>query len=769
MGVVADQFNIAFRDFNTDGVPSSGDHEVVKSDARAIGPVIEQFLATQGIASTIYPTTAAGITATSSGQLFLVKGDGTTSFADLYLNSSGTAVSQNVSLPSTAGIGSTIDDAIKDLPRAFSFGDFIDRLLPFGSEADNGASLVGNFGVSVPSGSTGQGSFIRPRWVADFSENAGDVAVVKVEVTHSSTFTRVLQAVFQVSTASNVFVTRMDEPGTFVSSETDGNRTIYTFRYVMQGDEIALMPYVIVNASPNAASPETFEITGLSFAFLETEDAFRNSAEKTIELLKGNVLDEAADLFQSSTGNLVNQLADFGSSVANGGAISDKFAVTVAPGSTGAGSFIRTRWQRNLAEYVGAQIELKLRVSTSAPFTRTLVPTFQLSTAANPFVVRTPDLETKVVGTEIVYIYRYTVQGDEIALNPYVAINPGQTTVATVAETFTLTGFAASLATSTDPFDTPADYNTDLVKHAVVEEAYKLTILRPTFAETITVGASGANFTTLSDAVAAIAGSSVRKQYKIAWSASALLGMPNFHIPAFTALVCQDRTDDAILSFANPNDASADAITNTSLAWIDADGVVIDGGTWQITNGRYVFHWETNGNFPDTRQSLLNVVAQHMGNASAVNNAWGIASQVAVGIGMSGGQVVDIENCRLSGPGGGLLAHSPANVAWTDPFEVNLKRTRLEGTNASYPDLVIKPIHVGPGRATLSQCSFDALSYTDAEWIGGNPGTGVNTAQIQVTLAGNANLLGTGTPSFNNNITFGAPAGASYSAMKVGI
>lgn len=651
-------------------------------------------------------------------------------------------------------------------PAVFSFGNFLDTLTPFGNTAAAGASLAGDFGVSIPAGSSGAGSYVRPRWVKDFSSYAGAIAVIRMAVTRSATFTRALQGVFQVSTASNPFVTRMDEPGTRSFSETVGDTTTFTFEYVIQGDEIALNPYATIAASPDAGADEAFEVAGLSFGFLAANDPFRTAPDQTIELLKSDLLSTVSEIYTAGTGNVIDRLDEFGQALANGAVASDEFEITVPSGSAGNGSFFRPRWEHDFSAQAGAGIEVKLRIAKSATFTRQLVPTFQLSTAANPFVVRDANLVTRDDPTETVFIYRYTAQGDEVALNPYVSINPGQTAVTTADEVMSMDGFSVEFVSSVDEFGSPANYNLDMVKDELLGEARAFTILRPTFVDTITVKPSGGHFTTISDAIAALSNTSVRQQYQIAWWAGAAIGTPNFHIPAYTAIVCQDRTDDAILSFVNPNDVSADATTNTVLAWIDQDGVVIDGGTWQITNGRYVFHWETNGNYPDTQQALINLVAEHLGNAGAINNAWGIASQVAVGIGVSGGQQLDIRNCRLSGPGGGLLAHSPANVDWTTAFEIDIEGTRLEGTNTAYPDLVIKPIRKGPGRVNLTRCAFDALSYTDAEWIGGDPGGGVNTAQIAVTASSVGTLTGAGSPAFQNAIGFGAAAGASYTWYK---
>ncbi|MGJ8477241.1 SGNH/GDSL hydrolase family protein [Sphingobium yanoikuyae] len=108
MGIIKDAFDLAFRDSVTAGVPGTGANEPIKSEVRSIGPAIEQMLSASGIASAIYPTTAAGIAATTDGQLFLVEGAGDR-FADLYKNVGGSAVAQGVSLPSTIALDEKAD------------------------------------------------------------------------------------------------------------------------------------------------------------------------------------------------------------------------------------------------------------------------------------------------------------------------------------------------------------------------------------------------------------------------------------------------------------------------------------------------------------------------------------------------------------------------------------------------------------------------------------------------------------------------------------
>ncbi len=74
-------------------------------ETRAEG--LEQLLTASGFADTIYETVSDGIASTSSGDLFLVKGNGDPEFAHLWKNNSGVAQDMGVSLPSASVITAT--------------------------------------------------------------------------------------------------------------------------------------------------------------------------------------------------------------------------------------------------------------------------------------------------------------------------------------------------------------------------------------------------------------------------------------------------------------------------------------------------------------------------------------------------------------------------------------------------------------------------------------------------------------------------------------
>jgi hypothetical protein len=89
MGNIASQFATAFRDFVTDGVASSGPHEVVKGEVRAIGPLIEAALGAVSLGSVdVIKDTRANLNsdlAYAADSVGLVYGDATGANNDLYI------------------------------------------------------------------------------------------------------------------------------------------------------------------------------------------------------------------------------------------------------------------------------------------------------------------------------------------------------------------------------------------------------------------------------------------------------------------------------------------------------------------------------------------------------------------------------------------------------------------------------------------------------------------------------------------------------------
>lgn len=89
MGDISDRFNSVWRDYNTAGVPASGEHEPVKSEIRDVAPLIESAISTAGLGalvSVVYATRAEldADLAHAAGAVALVHSDPIDANNDLY-------------------------------------------------------------------------------------------------------------------------------------------------------------------------------------------------------------------------------------------------------------------------------------------------------------------------------------------------------------------------------------------------------------------------------------------------------------------------------------------------------------------------------------------------------------------------------------------------------------------------------------------------------------------------------------------------------------
>lgn len=125
MGTITDTANVAIRDFETNGVPSSGDHEVLKSDERQLFALVDIAIssAINGVAigsSVIYATLASlnSDLAHNAGALGVVYNDSTAANNGVYFkvggSGSGSWSLSGLSLPSTfaTDIAATTAEAI---------------------------------------------------------------------------------------------------------------------------------------------------------------------------------------------------------------------------------------------------------------------------------------------------------------------------------------------------------------------------------------------------------------------------------------------------------------------------------------------------------------------------------------------------------------------------------------------------------------------------------------------------------------------------------
>jgi len=108
MGIVADGFKQTFRDYNTDGVPASGAHEVEKSEARQLGTTIEQLVGLLEIGIPSYATAAALPTSPvpAAGSMARVYADPTPSNNVFWVYNGGWAIDEDLMTAITVQLSS---------------------------------------------------------------------------------------------------------------------------------------------------------------------------------------------------------------------------------------------------------------------------------------------------------------------------------------------------------------------------------------------------------------------------------------------------------------------------------------------------------------------------------------------------------------------------------------------------------------------------------------------------------------------------------------
>ncbi len=222
MGTIAEAFAAAWRDYQTAGVPASGEHEPVKSEIRAIGPAIEtviSFISVSGLASVTFET-RAGLEADlahGEGTVALVYADPSTENNDLYVKSG------------VSGEGAwTKTDILYDAASALVQG-FVDQASDEADRAEAAADSVSDVVTQVkganlydPATMRVEGSYVKTN--GDISAAAG-WAFVRIPVTPGETYA------WASNTARRVGASFLSGPttgvsGTYISEVPSGNEPI---------------------------------------------------------------------------------------------------------------------------------------------------------------------------------------------------------------------------------------------------------------------------------------------------------------------------------------------------------------------------------------------------------------------------------------------------------------------------------------------------------------------------------------------------------------
>jgi hypothetical protein len=140
--------------------------------------------------------------------------------------------------------------------------------------------------------------------------------------------------------------------------------------------------------------------------------------------------------------------------LANGAVSSGDAGIAIPAGSSGQGAALITSLPFDATAQVGRTLRFRAIYDQSAVFTRTVLPAVNVVTASAT-EVRAGTYATAVIGGRRVVTFEYVVRGDELQLQPHVAIGEGS--VAASAESITQAGLSMYYQSAMNPALTASD------------------------------------------------------------------------------------------------------------------------------------------------------------------------------------------------------------------------------------------------------------------------------------------------------------------------
>ncbi|WP_310622489.1 hypothetical protein [Flexibacterium corallicola] len=563
-------------------------------------------------------------------------------------------------------LGPMIEDLAQTTENSLGLGNLIESVQMV-VEGYAGAIVAGN-GLTIPAGSSGLGSYIQAVWELNTTALAGDRILLRLSFPQSENYSRTVTPVLNIQLANGSTISRTAEVQTF---SRQSHLTV-EYDYILQGDEIAMKPYISLRSDDLVAANETIELTAFRPYYLNTPSSDETAADRAFNARAARVVDSTLPtLF--GVGNVLSG-EKISIQVFDGAVKDNKFTVRVPAGNVGELSLIQPTW--NIESQAGKRVKLKLGFSTTDTFTRALKnPAMQVKTFDGPQGRPADTYKVSVLPQRVVVEIEYTLQGDEISLSPYIQL--AATAAAEVDEFIRLEEFIPYYLNSSSDILTPLDEVLEerlaggLAKMVSSKAQAYANIPAGIYDERKTIAVSGGDYNSPSNAVENILDASAAKRYQLEVK-EGIYKDPEWFDTDFIDFK-GTKKDQCIIDFQQPNDASEEDIAQYSAIYMNQNSR-LEGLTVQVRNARYGIHLESNGQYPNKQQSIVNCHIEHLGNDDAVNNAW--QSQNGIGSGLSSGQVVDVIGNTIISKNGQTFAYH-TNAWFSDPTVVRIYNNRL--------------------------------------------------------------------------------------------
>ncbi len=651
---------------------------------------------------------------------------------------------------SNADAVKTAEDVTTDLREAELLSEAIDKsALSLGDQKGlsgftwspqffNGAVIDGVYGARVPAGQVGNVTLLQSKWDIDGAGQIGFRIKLRLGFTTSATFTRTIgNLVFQVQTSGGV-VTRTSSAT--ITTTLTATRRVYEIDYVLQGDETQLTSYIQITGGGVAATDETIELADFLPYYSDSTSDVKTTGDLALDQLRASIPGEVKSIGDVSYffgfGNILSASV-WVPQVFNGAVIVSPYTISIPTGQVGNVSLLQALWTPTTSAVAGREIMLKFAFDTSVAFTRTLANLVLQIQTSGGIVSRAADVTVESSGTRIIYTVLYTLQGDELTLQPYVQISGGGAALSD--ETITVTEFVPYYITGGNDVLTVMDeVLVERTSSNVTPMAERIIAYQGVAAavpdKIKTIAPTGGDYTSPAAALADIGDASAINRYENRIAPGVYQDVEWFD-KDYVDFIGESRKE-CIIDFQQANDTSSADIIQFSALYMRRTSRM-EGLTVQAGNCRYAIHLESSKGGPNRVQDIINCHIEHLGNDDAVNDTWG--SQNGIGSGLSSGQVVRIKNSTIISKNHTAFSYH-TNTEFVAPTKVDLSNSTFlsHGDGAA---IMIFPIgSFQADKCHINDCILGGdIHYSISPWL---PITlaeqPANHAEIHISGAGNS-------------------------------
>ena len=510
----------------------------------------------------------------------------------------------------------------------------------------NGTTASGTYGASIPANLVGDAVIFQPIMSPVYEVGRTYKFVITFTMSNAALYFlqsfRVFVGGASVDRSSSAVMTYANVGGTTWQA---------SFEYTIVGDETDIRPFVFVrsNGVAVATSAEYVDVRtyDLTVGVISPNEAAVD--EKISNSVDGLIAGPIA-LRDISDGDR-RKVGSFSRSYYSTSAPYGDFGITVPIALVGNAAIIQPKIVNDFE--AGDEVRFVMSFHLSDPSYMTINnPSFRVY-VGGVYTNRTSDavLTTRAYGNYYDVAFTYTVQGDEDSFDPFAFVRGANSPALGYVEAASVRCYVVAASDPVTPNERAVQALIENAASSPIASAERTVAYYGIPAEIpdakVTVAPSGASHTSILTAVNSITDATAANRIAVAVAAgkytSAEIKPTIDYVDILGSGVKETTIDFQQTDGTSTGDISAYSALYMQTTMRLQDAAVV------AKNARYGVHIETGRVYRNKLMEISGCHISHLGNPSP-NNTWGAVS--ALGVGMSGGQVVRLRNSTFLSVGG---------------------------------------------------------------------------------------------------------------------